>query len=172
MKESWAEICAYIGPRLMHDFGLSAPQAAGVLGNIGRESGGGRWLTERGSGSGRGLCQWTGPRARSFEAWCAHHGVSSGSLDGNYGYLKFELSGAYAACIAKLKRCATLEAAVPSFCNSFERPSIPAMSDRVHWGRSALAAFSPGHPAAVAPPPRAARRPVADKHHIGRHRRG
>lgn len=166
MNESWAAICAYIGPRLMHDFGLNSIQAAGVLANIGRESGGGRWLSQRGGGSGRGLCQWTGPRARSFEAWCAHHGVSSGSLEGNYGYLKFELSGAYAACIAKLKRCATLESSTSSFCFSFEKPGIPALSDRVHWGRSALAAFSPGHPAAVAPAPRPAarRKPIADKH--------
>lgn len=166
MNESWAAICAYIGPRLMHDFGLNSAQAAGILGNIGRESGGGRQLRERGGGSGRGLCQWTGPRARSFEAWCAHHGVSSASLDGNYGYLKFELSGAYAPCVAKLKRCGTLESAVSSFCTSFEKPSIPAMSDRVHWGRSALAAFSPSHPAVVAPAPRptARRKPIADKH--------
>ena len=175
MSDLFETKVATFGPDLMRDLRLTAEQAAGLLGNLGHESGGFRFMQEqgrrRGSG-GLGLAQWTGPRRRAFEQWCAQHGVPTSSDAGNIGYLLFELKGAYAGTVTSLQRCATVDAATRSFCNSFERPGIPAMSSRLAYARRALAVIHPGHPAAVAPPPRAARRPVTDKHNIGRHRRG
>lgn len=155
---------AIFGPDLMRDLRLTAEQAAGILGNLGHESGGFRFMQEQGHRRGRGglgLAQWTGPRRRAFEQWCAHHNVSTSSDAGNIGYLMFELKGAYAGTVASLRRCATLDAATRSFCNSFERPGIPAMTSRLGYARRALAVLHPGHPAAAAP---ARRKPVSDKH--------
>jgi hypothetical protein len=168
MTDTFTQLVSTYGPRLMSEFGLTAEQAAGAWGNIGHESGGGIHLKELGkrSGGGRGLCQWTGSRRRSFEAWCHTHGVSPADLAGNYGYLIFELHGTYRGTIAALKQCRTLDSAVISFEKTFEAAGIKNYGSRCAWARRALAILHPGHPAAVEPAPRPSvrRRPVADKH--------
>ena len=65
--DGFAAGCRSLGPRLMRDLGLTDLQAAGLLGNLGHESGGFRQLQEvapavAGSRGGWGLAQWTGPR--------------------------------------------------------------------------------------------------------------
>lgn len=135
-------------PRVMdwlkRDFGLTTTQAAGILGNIGRECGGFTDMVED-HGSGRGMCQWSGPRARQFEAFCKKRGASIHDLAANYGFLHLELSGAYAYCITALKRQATLSGATSSFMKTFEKPGIPALADRIRWGQLALAAHDRVH---------------------------
>jgi hypothetical protein len=167
MTALFIQKCGYYGPRLMKEFGLSAEDAAAILGNLGHESGGFVHMQElgkpRGSG-GLGVAQWTGARRHSFEAWCRTHGVSTSSDEGNCGYLIAELHGAESGAIAAVKRTAGLEGKVRGFERVFERAGVPAISRRVTWARLALAALHPGHPASVAPPPRARRKPVADKH--------
>lgn len=129
---------------LMRDFGLSSVQAAGLLGNIGRECGGFTDMVED-KGSGRGMCQWSGPRAREFEAFCRKLGKTIHDLDANYAFLKHELSGAYASCVRALKAQRTLQGATKSFMDTFERPGIPALNDRIRWANLALAAYEQQH---------------------------
>lgn len=170
MSEVFEAKCAVLGPQLMRDLRLTAEQAAGLIGNLGHESAGFLHLQEIGRRHGRGgagIAMWTGPRRHSFEAWCAQHGVSPASDAGNYGYLLHELKGAYASSVTALQRCATLDQATRSFCNTFERPSVPAMFSRLGYARRALAVLHPGHPASVAPTRRAGAsrpRPRRDRH--------
>lgn len=179
-KNPFVEGCARLGPRLMRDLGLTELQAAGLLGNLGHESGGFQTLQERrpavkGSRGGWGLAQWTGPRRLAMEAWCRTRGLDPADPEANYGYLCAELRGPEAGALLALKRTATLESATETFCTLFERPGIVALDSRLAWSRRALAAIRAGRTADAAvtvepaPPPRAAPTPKTGS---GARRRG
>lgn len=137
---------------LMRDFGLSSVQAAGLLGNIGRECGGFAMMVEVGGGSGRGMCQWSGPRAHEFETWCRRLGKPITDLEANYSFLKHELETTQVASIKVVKRARTVEGATKAFMDVFERPGVPALADRVRWARQALAAYEKQHTTAASHP--------------------
>ena len=97
-QEPFAAACRRLGPRLMRDLGLSELQAAGLLGNLGRETGGFRHLQEvapavPGSRGGWGLAQWTGSRRVAMETWCRARGLDPADPEAGYGYLCAELRG-------------------------------------------------------------------------------
>lgn len=141
------------GPRLMHEAGLTALQAAGVFGNAGHESGGFRLLQEiapQGGAGGWGWFQETGPRRTAMLAWCRARHLDPASDEANYGYLLQELRSTEAAALRALKACTTLEAATETFCRLFERPGVVAMPDRLVWAGRALAAIEAGRAAHAA----------------------
>ncbi len=135
--------------RLAADFNLQPFQAAGIVGNVGFESGGFRELQEIGVSNfergGYGWAQWTGPRRRAFEAWCAENRLVPSSDEANYGYLAFELRGAYHGTIAAVSRTTTVEDAVFSVGQTYERPGgttatfLPGFDGRLAYARRALA---------------------------------
>lgn len=122
---------------LMRDFGLTAAQAAGVVGNLDHESGGFKTLQEidplvEGSRGGFGYAQWTGPRRRAFEAWAAENGLDPTSYEANYGFLKHELTATpEGAVVDKLRSADTPDDAAVIFSKTFLRPGIPHMDSRV-----------------------------------------
>ena len=155
--------CRRLGPALMRDLALTDIQAAGLLGNLGHETGGFAHLQEiaptvPGSPGGWGIAQWTGPRRRAMEAWCRAHGLDPASDEANEGYLRVELSTSEAPALAALRRAATLAEATASFGRLFERPGIVAPASRLAWARRALAAIrAAAGPAAAHPAPAPAR---------------
>lgn len=164
LADGFAPVCRRLGPRLMRDLGLTDVQAAGLLGNLGHESGGFRVLQEirpavRGSRGGWGLAQWTGHRRLAMEAWCRSRALDPASLEANYGYLCAELRSSEAPALAALRAAATLEAATETVCRSYERPGIVALSRRLDWARRALAALrdAPAGPTRPSGPDRAPR---------------
>jgi hypothetical protein len=93
---------------LMRDFGLDVPSACAIVGNFGHETGGFTKLQEikptvSGSRGGFGWAQWTGPRRRSYEAWCDKHTLDPTTYDANYGFAKYELQNDYAAAIKRVR---------------------------------------------------------------------
>ncbi len=133
--------------RLSADLGLTLTQAAGIVGNLGFESGGFKSLQEidpQGGLGGYGWAQWTGPRRRSFERWCAQNGLKPSSDEANYGYLLVELRGAYRRTVDAVKQTATLDDAVFSVGETYERPGgttathLPGFSARVHYAERAF----------------------------------
>jgi hypothetical protein len=142
----------------MRDLALTDIQAAGLLGNLGHETGGFAHLQEvapavPGSQGGWGLAQWTGPRRRAMEAWCHARGLDPASEAANEGYLCAELWTSEAHALAALRQAPTLDQATELVCRLFERPGIVALADRLVWARRALAAIrSSGEPAARDPP--------------------
>lgn len=153
-RSGFEERCRRLGPALMRQLALTDVQAAGLLGNLGHETGGFRHLQEAspslpGSRGGWGIAQWTGPRRLAMERWSRAHGLDPASDEANEGYLLDELRGSEAAAVTALKLCATLEQATETFCRAFERPGIPALADRIVWARKALRAIR----TAGAPPP-------------------
>jgi hypothetical protein len=129
---------------LMRDFGLTSVQAAGILGNIGRECGGFTDMVED-RGSGRGMCQWSSTRGAAFLSWCKKLGKPISDLDANYTFLRHELQSTERGAILAVKRQKTIAGATKAFMDVFERPGVPALSDRVRWANLALAAYEQAH---------------------------
>ena len=90
---------------LQADLELTDYQAAGVVGNLARETGNFRYLRElnpliRGSRGGIGYGQWTGERHDAFLDYA--DGRDPMSYEVNYGFLLQELEGPYAEVLAEL----------------------------------------------------------------------
>ena len=141
---------------LTADLALAEPyRAGGIVGNIGYESNRFKSLQELGNVPGRGgygWAQWTGPRRVAFETYCAAHSLVPSSDEANYGYLVAELTGAiagfdYRHSISALLNTTTLEDAVFSFGQTFERPGgttetfLPGNVDRLARGQEAMAGY-------------------------------
>ena len=130
--------------RLMQDFNLTDTQAAGIVGNVGRESGGFTLLREIGAAPGHGgygWCQWTGARATLFLNWCRANKLDWRSDTGNYGYLKHELSADYAYVVAHVRETRTVADAAVAFEKFYERAGVPALADRIAWAQEAETAY-------------------------------
>ena len=180
-SHSFEERGGWLVNRLAADFNLQPFQAAGIVGNLGFESGGFKELQEIGVGSfergGYGWAQWTGPRRREFEGWCQSQGLAPSSDEANYGYLGVELRGAYHRTITAVSQTSNDADAVFSVGQTYERPGgttatfLPGFDGRLRYARRALAgagaaaqggtpAPAPVHPAPVVPvAPTPVRRP-------------
>lgn len=134
---------------LRRDLATTKIQSCGIMGNVGRECCGFLLMQEvrpRFGAGGYGWCQWTGPRRASFFAFCAAHGLSVDSDEGNYAYLLHELRTTQAAALMQLKRHNDLTACVTVFEQYFERAGVPNIPDRVRYAEIALAAFDKAYP--------------------------
>jgi hypothetical protein len=131
---------------LIADFQFKDFQAAGILGNFGRETGGFTLFQERHPTSGRGgigWAQWTGSRRVSFENFCSTNGLDTHSDKGNYAFLKHEmLNTPEKKVVAKLKQTQTIDEATEVFMVEYERPGVLALAERKTWARRALNAFN------------------------------
>jgi len=135
---------------LVRDFGLDVESAAAVLGNLGHESGGLTAFQElaptaKGSRGGFGWAQWTGPRRRQFEAYCARNKLDLKSDRANYGWLFVELKGGESGGITAVKRPGTLKQKVQAFELGFERSGVQNYASRNRWAVRALEAYEAAH---------------------------
>lgn len=145
---TWAERGGWVVRALSRDLAITPEQAAGIVGNLGFESAGFTTLQEIqpiGGRGGYGWAQWTGPRRRAFEAWAEANDLDDVSSDeANYGYLCYELRGAYKSTIAALRKCNTVDAATWSVGQTYERPggttatNLPGFAGRLKYAREAL----------------------------------
>jgi hypothetical protein len=114
---------------LIRDLGLSATQAAAVLGNIGWECGGFKQLQEQnpvmGGRGGLGWCQWTASRRIDFEKWLEQRGGINRyhDDDANYGFLLQELRTTQSPSVSAIRRADDIETATSEFMRVFERPA-------------------------------------------------
>lgn len=134
---------------LMKDLSIDTASAAAILGNLGHESGGFRFLQEKkplvkNSKGGYGWAQWTGPRRKSFEAYCDAQGLDPASDAANYGYLVLELRGSEKGAISALKKARSLDAKVKAFEANFERadPKYKHYPERLSWAERALRLYN------------------------------
>lgn len=159
--------------RLLSDFPtLDATDAAAIFGNLGYESIGFSTLQEikptvAGSRGGWGWAQWTGPRRRAFEAYCARTGKDPGSHEANYAYLFVELKGIEGSergAVAKTAAAFGLPAKVEAFERAFLRAGVKNYESRLKWARIAVDAFRADDnataPTAPAPPIPTPTRPI------------
>lgn len=136
--------------RLMVDFDLEDFEAAAIVGNLIAESGlkavQEKNPTVKGSRGGFGWAQWTGPRRRAFEQFCARTHQDPTSDAANYNYLWRELSGHepgfdYRHAIEQLKKTTTLVAATDTFEAFYEKAGIKHLAARRKAAELALRAF-------------------------------
>lgn len=145
---------------LLKDFPeLSLEDAAAIFGNAGHESIGLTTLQEmkptvEGSRGGWGWMQWTGPRRKAFEAYCAKHKYDVRSDEANYKWLFLELKGIEGTekPIPKLLAAKGLEAKVIAFEKAFLRAGVKHYDSRLVWAERALAAWN-GRPMGEVKPP-------------------
>lgn len=142
---NFKEKSAGIMQNLMKDFGLTKEQAAGVVGNLGHESGGFKQMQERnplgGGRGGLGWAQWTGPRRVAYETYCKSNGLDPCSDQANYGYLKQELSTSYKGTIAAVKKANTSAEAMQAFEQHYEAAGVKNYAGRQNYTDVALANF-------------------------------
>lgn len=132
--------------RLQADLGLTPEQAAGILGNLGQESGL-QAINERnplvpGSRGGFGWAQWTGSRRTQFEAWAANRGLDVKSDEANYGFLAHELRNGQSRHLEALRQAKTPEEAARAFF-PYESGGDPrvAYGARDRFARDAMEAY-------------------------------
>jgi hypothetical protein len=147
---------------LMRDFQLDVPSAAAIVGNFGHETGGFTKLQEikptvAGSRGGYGWAQWTGPRRRSYEAWCSKRMLDPSTYDANYSFCKYELDNDYAAAIKRVRAPGSLKDKVIAFEVAYEGAGVKSYDSRLKWAERAYKAFGalplpPDVPAPIKPP--------------------
>jgi hypothetical protein len=132
--------------RLMEEFPWTVEDAAACAGNGGHESGGFTNLQEdrptvQGSRGGYGWFQWTGPRRKAFEKFCAEMKLLPSSDAGNIAFLIHEMKTTERAAIQKTKDAKTLADKVVAFEKGFERAGVKHYPSRLKWAQIALEAY-------------------------------
>jgi lambda family phage tail tape measure protein len=144
---------AQIANALKSALGLTDAQAAGIVGNLMRESGlnprvneGGAVGLPRGVG-GYGLAQWTGSRQTDLVRFAGGRG-QAGDMATQLRFMVSELMGPEAASLAKLKTAQSPEQAAYLFDRHYERSGIKAMGERQANARKVFGEISGGGPGA------------------------
>ncbi|SFI05580.1 phage tail tip lysozyme [Methylobacterium brachiatum] len=143
MQSRLPYICSTFGVRAQNDLGYTPSKVAGLFGNGDVESGGYRTLQEthpivEGSAGGFGWMQWTGPRRRAYEAWCAALGLDKYADETNYRYMVHELLTIETAAHRAILECAdTPEAAAAVVCTKYLRPGVPHLERRIEAAKAA-----------------------------------
>lgn len=159
---SFAQKGPMVMGRLMKDFGLTKEQAAGIVGNLGHESGGFKEMQEKnplgGGKGGYGWAQWTGPRRQQFFDYARKNGLDPKSDEANYGFLKQELQTTEKASLAAVRGQTSVHGSEVAFERSFERAGVKNYTSRDNYANTALANFNPsqqeqGPSQMVLPPP-------------------
>jgi TP901 family phage tail tape measure protein len=145
-------IGAQIAKSLQQALNLTPAQAAGVVGNLMRESGlnprineGGAVGLPRGVG-GYGLAQWTGSRQSDLVRF-AGGAAAAGNLQTQLRFMVSELLGPESRALASLRRTTTPEEAAVVFDRDYERSGIKALGERKANARSVyqeIAGTGPG----------------------------
>lgn len=127
---------------LQADLQLTATQAAGVVGNLARETGNFRYIVEiepvvKGSRGGVGYSQWTGSRHDDLIQW-AEEGSDFSGYDVNYGFILYELQGEFAYALRRLKQTETVEEATLSFMENYLMPhkDYLHLSERMNYAKA------------------------------------
>jgi hypothetical protein len=126
---------AQIAKSIQQALSLTPAQAAGVVGNLIRESGlnprineGGAVGLPRGVG-GYGLAQWTGSRQTDLVRF-AGGAAAAGNLQTQLRFMVSELLGPESRALASLRRATSPEEAAVVFDRDYERSGIKALGER------------------------------------------
>lgn len=134
-RATGASTAAQIAQALQGALGITPAQAAGIVGNLMRESGlnprvneGGAVGMPRGVG-GYGLAQWTGPRQTNLVRF-AGGAAQAGDLQTQLRFMVQELMGPESKALESLRRAQSPEEAARVFERDFERSGIKALEER------------------------------------------
>lgn len=131
---------------LAEDFGFNIDDVCAIAGNAGHESAGFTKLQEiaptvKGSRGGFGWFQWTGPRRRTFEAFCKNSGLAPTSDEVNIAFIIRELKTTERAAVEKTKAAPLLADKVVAFEAAYERAGVKHYPSRLRWAQIARDAW-------------------------------
>lgn len=146
-------IGAQVAKALAQALDLTPAQAAGVVGNLMRESGlnprvneGGAVGAPRGVGS-YGLAQWTGSRQKDLIRF-AGGAAGAGDMQTQLRFMVSELMGPESKALASLRKTTTPEDAAVVFDRDYERSGIKALPERKANARRVYSEISGSGPGA------------------------
>lgn len=143
MSKLFEKIVGDYTARLQSDLIIKGFQADGIFGNVGLECNGFATMQEMspiaGTG-GYGWQQWTGPRRKSYFAFCRAKNIEPSEPESNYLFLVHESLGDERASLALLRLTKTRDEAVEVWCDKNERPGVRALNKRIEWAKLAEAA--------------------------------
>ncbi|HUE26304.1 MAG TPA: phage tail tip lysozyme [Solirubrobacteraceae bacterium] len=116
--------------------GLTAAQAAGVVGNLQQES------SLNPAEPGGGLAQWIGSRWSALVAFAGKQGASPDSAALQAEYLWHELTTSERGALTALKKTTTPQQAARVFSEQYERPSDPQLANRERYATEALSRYA------------------------------
>jgi lambda family phage tail tape measure protein len=144
---------AQIAMALKSALGITEAQAAGIAGNLMRESGlnprvneGGAIGAPRGVG-GYGLAQWTGTRQTDLVRFAGGRG-QAGDMATQLRFMVSELMGPESKALAQLKTAQSPEQAAYLFDKFYERSGVKAMGERQGNARKVFSEIAGSGPAA------------------------
>jgi tape measure domain-containing protein len=144
---------AQIAKALQGALSLTPAQAAGIVGNLQRESGLNSRFNEGGavglpSGvGGYGLAQWTGTRQKDLIRF-AGGGAAAGDLQTQLRFMVQELMGKESKALASLRRTTSPEEAAVAFDRDYERSGVKALGERKANARRVYGEIAGGGPGA------------------------
>ena len=151
MASTFDRIAPILMGDLIRDFGFKDFQAAGFVGNFGAESGlisgrqegtsGATPYPIRGHTGGIDFPQWTASRRIDFANWVESTGVPYPSYAASYGFVKYELQGAYKKAVTQVKKTTTLKAATETAEALYEKAGIKNMASRLAFAEKALTLY-------------------------------
>jgi hypothetical protein len=159
MTKLFENTVRYIRPRLLKDFPMwTADDANACIGNLAHETAGFTKMQEikplvPGSKGGFGWAQWTGPRRRSFEAYCRRNDLDVYSNKANYAFLFIELTTTEKHTIKRVAAARGLDAKTIAFEKAFERAGIKHYNYRINWAKKAAEVEGPTKVRHKAPTP-------------------
>lgn len=144
---------AQIATALKSALGITDAQAAGIAGNLMRESGlnprvneGGAIGAPRGVG-GYGLAQWTGTRQTDLVRFAGGRN-QAGDMANQLRFMVSELMGPESKALARLKTAQSPEQAAYLFDKFYERSGVKAMGERQGNARKVFSEIAGSGPAA------------------------
>jgi hypothetical protein len=146
--------CVLLMDRLHKEFNADDLTSAAITGNAAHESAGFTEWHEVGQPAnlgGIGLCMWTGPRRRLYEAFCEAHGYDAYTFNAGVEMLVHELKTTYHTALFRTLAATGLAAKTAAFEKYYEGAGIVREDDRVAYAEKALAAYHAAHPPAPAP---------------------
>ena len=149
-SDEQAATTAFANDRAAFDFfinkGLTAVQAAGIVGNLDQESGVDPSSVQYGGGPGRGIAQWSvGGRwdtsaGDNVTAYASQQGMSRTSLTLQLDFIWFELTQ-IGYGYSQLKAATTVTDATLAFMDRYEICGTCASSQRISYANAVLAAY-------------------------------
>lgn len=132
LPEAIADRMSIAMERLM-GHGWSQAQAAGIVGNLGGESGLNPNAVNPGDGSDGsdsiGMAQWNAERARALKAFAASQGKQWNDFLTQIDFINHELTGTEGTAGAALRLAGTPEQASETFMRKYERPADWAIQE-------------------------------------------
>lgn len=140
---------AFANDKAAFDFfigkGLTANQAAGIVGNLDQESGVDPTIAQYGGGPGRGIAQWSvGGRwdtgTDSVAHYASAHGVSMTALNTQLDFIWYELTQ-IGYGYTQLQAATNVTDATLAFMDKYEICGTCASSQRIAYAKNVLAAY-------------------------------